>query len=195
MEFIILIIIPCVGSWSLYSLLLFTVWGHGVYTPYYHSLCGVVEFILLIIIPCTGHGVYTPYYYSLCGDVEFILLIIIPCVGSWSLYSLLLFPVWCRGVCSWVNKETLLELPPPLTFLGFEPVTRCVQIAYSNQEATTAPYLFRLYPVDKTRVNEFGQSFEDETSTTTQGDGVQGKTKMEWSRRRVWVSSDDCRRV
>jgi len=50
-EFILHIIIPCTGSWSLYSILLFPARGRGVYTPYYYSLSGVVEFILHIIIP------------------------------------------------------------------------------------------------------------------------------------------------
>ena len=43
-------------------------------------------------------SVYTPHYYSLYGVVEFILLIITPCTGWWSLYSTLLLPVQGGGV-------------------------------------------------------------------------------------------------
>ena len=44
-----------------------------------------------------------------------------------------------RGVCSLVNRETLLELRSELSSnsdLRFEPMTRCVQIMYSNHLAT-----------------------------------------------------------
>jgi len=44
------------------------------------------------------------------GVVGFILHIINPCAGSLSLYSTSLIPVRGRGVCSLVNRETLLEL-------------------------------------------------------------------------------------
>ena len=42
----------CAESRSLYSALLISVRGRGVYTPHYYSLCGVAEFILHIINPC-----------------------------------------------------------------------------------------------------------------------------------------------
>jgi len=61
---------PCAGSWSVYSILLISVQGRGVYTPYCYSLYGVVEFILHIVTPCTG---------------------------SWSLYSTLIILVLGRG--------------------------------------------------------------------------------------------------
>jgi len=64
-EFILHIINPCVGWWSLYSTLL---------------------------IPVREGGVCTPHYYSLYEVVEFILHIINPCMESWSLYSTLLIP-------------------------------------------------------------------------------------------------------
>jgi len=83
--------------------LIFPVRGRGVYTPDIpctrswslysrYSLHGVVEFILPIL-PVRGHGVYTPD---------------IPCTGSLNLYSPI-FPVQGLGVCSLVNRETLLE--------------------------------------------------------------------------------------
>jgi len=112
------------GLWSLYSEVPFPIWGCGVYTPQYHSLYGIVEFILRSIIPCIGlwslysavpfHvwgcGVYTPQYHSLYRVVEFILRSTIPCMGLWSLYSTVPFPVWGCGVCSLVNRESLLQL-------------------------------------------------------------------------------------
>ena len=57
-------------------------------------------------------------------------------------FILPIFPVYDHGVCSLVIKETLLELRselrsdtlpvPNITFLGFEPMTHCAQIVYSN---------------------------------------------------------------
>jgi len=76
-----------------------------------------------------------------------------PCTGSWSLYCryslygvvqfiLPIFPVRGCGVCSQVNRETLLELrsklwsdaflSPPLTCFRFEPMTRHAQITFSS---------------------------------------------------------------
>ena len=86
MGFILHINNPCAGSWSLFSTLIIPVQGREVYTPHYQSLCGVVEFILHIIIPCAVSG----------GG--FILHINNPCAGLWSLYSTLLFPVRCCEV-------------------------------------------------------------------------------------------------
>jgi len=54
--------------------------------------------------PVRGRGVYTPDI--LCAGSWSRL----PCAGSWNLYSILLIPVRGHGVCSLVNRETLLEL-------------------------------------------------------------------------------------
>ena len=67
-----------------------------------------------LLLPVRGGGVYTPHYYSLCGVMEFILHIITPCTGWWSLYSTLLISERGRGVCSLVNRETLLDLKSEL---------------------------------------------------------------------------------
>jgi len=42
--------------------------------------------------------------------MEFIPHIINPCEGSWSLYSTLLIPMRGHGVCSLVDRKTLLTL-------------------------------------------------------------------------------------
>ena len=122
MEFILHIINPCAGSWSLYSTLIIPVQGREVYTPHYYSLCGIVEFMLHIINPCAGswslcstllilvlgHGAYTPYYYSLCrlvGVVEF---------APWESFS---------DLSNELRSDAL-----PVTII----VSQCVQPEYSN---------------------------------------------------------------
>ena len=39
--------------------------------------------------------------------------------------------------------------------------------------------VYRLYPVDKSRVNEYGQSFDDDGSTQPQTEGDNSKQKTE----------------
>ena len=66
--------------------------------------------------------------------MEFILHIITPCTGSWSSYSTLFIPVRVCGICSLVNKETLLELRSEsrldalrATAIDFSGILLCIQ--------------------------------------------------------------------
>ena len=96
---------------------IFPILGRGVYTPRY-SQYWVMEFILPIF-PILGRGVYTPD---------------IPRTGSWSLYSryspygVVEFAPCLPGGLGWSSETNLGWMPflsPPLTVLGFEPMSHC----------------------------------------------------------------------
>jgi len=74
-EFILCVIIPCAGSWSLYSVSLFPARCCGLYTLWHYSLYRAADFIhcicnpsmgpwrlyFALLIPVRGHGVYISY--------------------------------------------------------------------------------------------------------------------------------------
>jgi len=133
-EFILRIINPCTGSWSLYSALLFPVQGRGVYTPHYYSLYRVVEFILHIIIPCTGSWNFIPH-------------VIIPCKRSW---SDLLAVIWLTprlqtvtvirglGICWRLPGWPCMNGQSEINYTIYQKAHLCLAFAYHHKRISEA---------------------------------------------------------
>jgi len=71
-----------------------------------------------------------------CLSITFPMIFFLPCLYTrYSLYGVVEFAPRLTGrLCrsTGANYGQMPFLPPPLTFLGFEPTTHCVQIMHSN---------------------------------------------------------------
>jgi len=142
-------------SWSLYSgyslygdvvfiLPIFPVRGHGVYTPDIpctglwslysrYSLYGVME-----LAPLCGAVESAPLYGVMESAPLYGVMESAPLYGvmeSAPLYGDMEFSPWLTGTLCWssgVISGRMPFFPPPLTYVGFEPVTHCEQIVYSG---------------------------------------------------------------